>query len=156
MNKQEQQDWKRYIQGELPEHEREAMDKRLLEDQEALESYLAVLEHTSDTGLRDAEAFEKQVMSHIEHECKKLQSSSSGRNIQFKKWLNHKLVHYTLAASITLLFLSTGVFDRMLPGQLNVDSGDKQPYSEQMVRKATHWLDEIKPDPNQFHKSIKR
>ncbi|MFD1138727.1 hypothetical protein [Paenibacillus urinalis] len=156
MNKQEQQDWKRYIQGELPAHEREAMDQRLLEDHEALETYLSVLEHISDTGLRDAEAFEQQVMSHIEREYKQLQSSSSRRNIQFRKWSNNKLVHYTLAASITLLFLSTGVFDRMLPGQLNMDSGDKQPYSEQMVRKATHWLDEIKPEPNQFHQSIKR
>ncbi|SFS58891.1 hypothetical protein [Paenibacillus sp. 453mf] len=147
MNKQEHQDWKRYIQGELPDYEREAMDKRLLEDSEALEAYMAVLEHISDARLQDAEVFEKQVMSHIEREYKKVQTSSSRKTIQFRKWLNNKLVHYTLAASFTMLFLSTGIFDRLLPGQLNVDSSVKPPYSEQMVKKATHWLDEIKPDP---------
>ncbi|MCM3783965.1 hypothetical protein M3231_13370 [Neobacillus mesonae] len=146
MTKLDHNDWKRYIQGEMTGAEREELDRLLLENEEALDSYLMALERHSMSSLSDADSFTTQVMEQVQALSSK-QEKQVRKSNRFRHLLNNKIVHYTLAASITMLFISTGVFDRVAPGNFDIGTEDKKPYSEKMMEKATGWLDEIKPDP---------
>ncbi|UQZ34072.1 hypothetical protein C2I18_11350 [Paenibacillus sp. PK3_47] len=146
MNNRDQQDWKRYIQGEMSDKERDGIDELLLEDQEALDAYLSALAQFPVSSLPDQDSFAEQVMARIAPPDAETVPQKRTR-FRIQGLLHHKMLHYTVAASITLLFLSTGVFDWLAPGHLELNAGIQQPYSEKMVEKATGWLDEMKPEP---------
>ncbi|MDF9839862.1 MULTISPECIES: hypothetical protein [unclassified Paenibacillus] len=145
MNKPDQQEWIRYVQGEMTGPEREQMDRLLLEDPEALLSYMTALEHSTVPQLPDGEAFAGQIMDRVIPYPSAAEPTTRQAGGRLYKILGNQWVHYIAAACITMLFISAGVFDRIAPGNLDAGAGIKQPYSEKMVQKATRWLENIKP-----------
>ncbi|AIQ49963.1 hypothetical protein R70723_31845 [Paenibacillus sp. FSL R7-0273] len=148
MNKPDQQQWKRYVQGEITGPERVYMDRLLLEDFEALDSYMTALELHSLPQLPDRDGFADQIMEQLAPLSPAAgQKQASSGTLRLQGLLRNQWLHYITAACITMLFISAGVFDRMAPGNIGISAQTKQPYSEKMVEKATGWLKEIKPAP---------
>ncbi|MEK5450457.1 hypothetical protein [Paenibacillus sp. FSL R7-0331] len=142
-----QHEWKRYVQGELTAPEREQMDRMLLEDPEALGSYLLALENLPVPLLSGGDAFADQIMVRIAPlSASAVPETGTGRS-RLGRLLGNQWLHYIAAACITMLFISAGIFDKLAPGNIGVTAQTKQPYSEIMVKKATGWLAEMKPAP---------
>lgn len=160
-----------YIKGNLSPAEREEIDQLLLRDEKALASYLKAFEaiEQKEEGIRKQNISETFVFPSLPHQAefagrimnqidvsiqkeqgKKKSTENQRKSLLYQKLIHNKLLHYTVAASITVLFMSTGVFDRIASGNLNKDRAlDLAPYShsQRWVEKATGWLDSIKPKP---------
>lgn len=163
MNNQNKDRFTAYIKGTLTQAEREEIEQQLLTDEEALASYLMSLQllnqnedlahqNSNETftfpDISNHTAFTKEIMKQVDSSVRREKSKKKSGKLQFQYLLSHKMVHYTLAASITVLFISTGVFDRLAPGNVyKSESLATTPYSEIMARKATDWLDTLKPKP---------
>lgn len=136
----------RYVRGEGSAEERSSYEELMLSDDSVLEIYMQVLAELGSElpGLSDPETFTQQV---VEHEQIKPYTHRAPLRIQErpKRWYERAIVHYTIAASITMLFLFTGAFDRLLPGEMNHDVplSETPSYSEQWVEKTTGWLDQL-------------
>lgn len=64
-----------------------------------------------------------------------------------RRWYEKSVFHYTVAASITLILMFSGAFDRMFPeGTAHKAELSSSPsYSEQLMEKTTNWLNQLKP-----------
>ncbi|SEL83058.1 hypothetical protein SAMN04488688_10692 [Paenibacillus sp. cl141a] len=136
----------RYVRGEGSLEERTSYEELMLTDDGVLEIYMQVLSELDPElpGMADPEAFAEQV---VEHEQIKPYTPKAPLRIQErpKRWYERAIVHYAIAASITMLFLFTGAFDRLLPSEISgqVPLSDTPSYSEQWVEKTTGWLDRL-------------
>ncbi|WP_211744963.1 hypothetical protein [Paenibacillus sp. Marseille-Q4541] len=163
MDKHNKDRFTAYITGTLTPAERDEMDQLLAQDEEALASYLMSLEMLvyndgmesknnsemfSFPNLPNQEEFTDHIMKQIASSRRSEERKKKSYRIKWRDILSHKMVHYTVAASITVLFISTGVFDQIASVNLNKgQTGGTQPYSEIMTQKAAGWLDSLKPKP---------
>ena len=165
MDNQDKDRFTAYIKGILTQAEREEIEQLLLIDEEALASYLMSLQllnhnegldHQNNNemftfpDIPNQALFTERIMKQVDSSIKREERKKKLNKLQWRHLLSHKVVHYTVAASITVLFISTGVFDRLAPGNVYKSQSEaKPPYSEMMARKATGWLDSLKPKRNQ-------
>lgn len=140
------EEWAAYIRGEtLPEHA-DWMESLLLEDEEAFSLYMQAMDMEAQglPLLADPEGFVEQVMQQVdipETTAKPSEQKDKGR-----RWYEHRLFHYAIAACLTLIFLSAGWFDKLTPGPQQVDAHvSKGSYSDELVKVTTGWLDRMKP-----------
>lgn len=133
-----------YIDGICTMEQEQSWESLLLEDTEAMDIHIQLL---SSTELRmpditNAMQFTDEVMNRIpEHLYEKEDSYIKQR----RRWFEHPIFHYTVAACLTLLFLSTGLFDKLVPGDLNVNATEQTTsYSDQMMDITVSWLDQLK------------
>lgn len=144
----QQEDWVRYILGEAePAQERE-MEQLLLHSEEAMKQYLYAMELVSQDMpvMKDEEAFTQQVMAMFDAEVQRTSAQPlhdpHRLRSRVRKWYEHPLFHYTVAASITFLLLTSGVFDSLLhepKALLNQPSGS---ISDSIMHKALSILDQ--------------
>ncbi|WIV17910.1 hypothetical protein QPK24_16015 [Paenibacillus polygoni] len=163
MNNRNEDRFTAYIKGTLTEAEREEIDEQLLTDEEALASYLMSLQllnqnedlaHQNNNEtftfpeIHSQTVFTKRIMKQVDSMVRREGRKKRIGKLSWQHLLSHKMIHYTVAASITVLFISTGVFDRLAPGNVyKSETQTAQPYSEVLVKKATGWLDTLKPKP---------
>ncbi|MHA0855377.1 hypothetical protein [Paenibacillus sp. CMAA1364] len=116
----------------------------LIEDEEAMEIHIQLL---SSMELRmpkmlDEVQFSDDVMNKIPTHLYVLEEHGMKSR---QRWFEHSLFHYTVAACITLLFLSTGVFDTLVSGELHVMEKEQTiSYSDQIMNMTVTWLDQLK------------
>ncbi len=136
----------RYIRGEGSLEERTYYEELMLTDDSVLELYMQLLAELDSElpNLADPEGFADQVVAH-EHVKPYIRKEPSQIQERPKRWYERAIVHYTFAASITMLFLFTGAFDRLLPGEISgeVPLSNTPSYSEQLMNKTTGWLDQL-------------
>lgn len=137
----------RYVRGEGSPEERALVEERMLLDDAWLELYMDIL--SAQDGLPelpDPVSFAEQVLMHdkIKPYPRSVAAYASDRP---KRWYERTIVHYTIAASVTMLFLFTGTFDRLQAGGPEhgaTPSGSPAPsYSAQLVEKTTGWIDSL-------------
>ncbi|MCJ8011034.1 hypothetical protein MUG84_04660 [Paenibacillus sp. KQZ6P-2] len=140
------EDWAAYIRGELSPERAEWMESLLLEDEQAFAIYMQALDMEAQglPVLEDPEHFVEHVMNQLET------SHTSMVHLEPKgsrpRWYEHRLFHYVVAASLTLVFLSAGWFDKLTPEPQKADTHmNKSSYSEELVKVTTDWLDKMKP-----------
>ncbi|USB34813.1 hypothetical protein [Paenibacillus sp. YPG26] len=138
---QRQEMWRQYILGELSPGKRDELDQWLAEDETALEEYLVVFESMEHPigDLPDIYAFTDRVMNALP-----VNDSSVNQPLQLHRkwaWIKHPITHYTIAASITLLLITSGFFDRLEQNADHLWSGDNGSISEQWLSRTTSWLD---------------
>ncbi|WP_454191781.1 hypothetical protein [Paenibacillus sp. Marseille-Q7038] len=155
-----------YIKGTLTQAEREELEQRLLIDDEALASYLMSLqllsqneqvEHQNKNNVMftfpdipNQTAFTKRIMKQVSSMVRREERKKKSGKHQWEHLLSHKMIHYMVAASITVIFISTGVFDRLAPGNVyKIETQATPSYSEILTQKATGWLDTLKPNQNE-------
>lgn len=139
------QQWQAYIQ--CGEFDRTSMDTHLLECDNCTEIYIEALEelHEYLPQLMDRTAFTEGVLAQIGSLPNNY--SRTHQPISNKKWYTNTLFHYTIAASITLVLVGSGIFDQMLDrvSQISQDTEQAQKtiVSDQLTNKAGKWLDAI-------------
>ncbi|AET61352.1 hypothetical protein HPL003_23160 [Paenibacillus terrae HPL-003] len=141
-------DWHAYITGLCTTEESARLEKLLLEDEQALALYLVALEQLESTledcsAWTDTERFTDQVMATLPDK----EAESNQAIFKKRRWFEKPAFHYVVAASLTLILLSSGAFDKMMP-QTNgktVPPKKRVSYSEEVMRATTSWLDKLKP-----------
>ncbi|MBE0335831.1 hypothetical protein [Paenibacillus sp. 23TSA30-6] len=141
-------DWHAYITGACTTKESERLEKLLLEDEQVLVLYLAALEQLESTlddcsAWMDTERFTDQVMAALPD----MEAEASQVIFKKRRWFEKPVFHYVVAASLTLILLSSGAFDKMMPqtGGKPVPPKERVSYSEEVMRATTSWLDKLKP-----------
>ena len=120
----------------------------MLSDDEALRIYMQAMAEMDGElpSLPDPEDFARKVLERQDFVPyrRRNESLSSGRP---RRWYERPIFHYTVAASITLVFVFSGAFDRMFPedGHRERPVTQAPSYSEQLMEKTTGWLDRLKP-----------
>jgi len=139
--------WTDYIEGHMNEIQANQMEQLLMEDPDAMDIYLEALGiHGELPPLHDPTGFADSVMHRIEgiQSSKAQRKSRAGRN---RRWLEHKVFHYAVAACLTLIFLSSGLFDKVAPYHKFQDGDHRGSFTEKWTEAATSWLDNFKPKP---------
>jgi hypothetical protein len=139
------QQWQAYIQGS--ELGRASMDTHLLECDDCTEIYLIALEELHDylPQLSNIKAFTEGVLDQIGQ----LPNNNiiTHQHMSNKKWYTNMFFHYTVAASLTLVLVSSGIFDQMLDrvSEISQDTEFSQNsnLSDKLTNKAGQWLDSI-------------
>lgn len=140
-------DWHAYITGTCTLEESERLEKLLLEDEQALDVYLAALEQLEPTledhtAQMNTEHFTDRVMAVLPD----IDAEASQVIFNKRRWFEKPVFHYVIAASLTLILLSSGAFDKMLQNNGKpIPSKERVSYSEEVMRATTTWLDKLKP-----------
>jgi hypothetical protein len=143
---------KAYIEGHMEEAMREDWEQLLLEDEESLTSYMEMLDELQEElpSLENSSAFTEKIMGAW---VKPMAESSAlveqvaveegGRRY---RWYEKTIFHYAVAASLTLLIMSSGMFDKLHTGQMElmIPKKDNLPsFSEQVIQATSGWLDQL-------------
>lgn len=142
---------KAYLEGQGDAADREAWEQQLLEDEEVFASYMKMLDELEDElpPLENSTAFTESV---IKDWADRLAPSTELEQISDKegkrryRWYEKTIFHYAVAASLTLLIMSSGMFDRLLTGEMElvIPKKDNSPsFSEQMMQATSGWLDRL-------------
>lgn len=160
--------WLQYIRGELESEMEEQLEDLLRKgDDETFQSYMQAMTLSMDVkeddapfpNLQDAEAFTDSVMASIllldEAECKDKIGITGENVVQVNRSLkrsrvyrNQPLFHYIIAASITLILLTSGMFDLLTSSASHVNRAIKEqsgPSFSETMMDATHgWMNRFK------------
>jgi len=144
-----------YLSGQGRPEERDSFEELLLENEEDLLIYMESLDMTWEKmpSLENPQAFAEHVMDRLTvNAMVPAAVESAGQATEEprrSRWYEKAIFHYVIAASLTLLFLSSGVFDRLLTGDMNVvieASVNSPSFSEQAMRAASGWLEQLMND----------
>lgn len=152
--------WMQYVKDELPPAERERCEEHLLQCDMCLAVYMECLERSEGLlpGLSDEREFAGQVMARLEEQAPtEIKPSLTGPDSSLRRkrrtWLHHPIFHYTVAAAVTLLLMSTGIFHQLTqqanasapPSVDSVPLRERPSFSKQMMDKTIRVLDSIEP-----------
>ncbi|GAB6990253.1 hypothetical protein [Paenibacillus pini] len=145
-NKVTIQEWILYVQGECSVVQSERLEWILEQDENALELYMQALEQVEDRlpPLTEPDHFVDSVMVHLPVMASEILFSEKIVEAK-RRWYEHKLFHYAVAACLTLIFLSAGWFDKLSPESLEKSDTSRGSYSQELVRVTTDWIDRFKP-----------
>jgi replicative superfamily II helicase len=140
-----------YIEGHMDEAMREDWEQLLLEDEESLASYMEMLDELQEElpSLENSSAFTERVMgdwakmAESSAELEQVAVEEGGRRY---RWYEKTIFHYAVAASLTLLIMSSGMFDKLHTGQMElmIPKKDNSPsFSEQVIQATSGWLDQL-------------
>lgn len=141
-------DWHAYITGTCTLEESGRLEKLLLKDEQALDAYLAALEQLEPT-LQDysvrinTERFTDQVMAALPD----IEAEPCPVMFKKRRWFEKPVFHYVIAASLTLILLSSGAFDKIMLQNNGkpIPPKERVSYSDEVMRATTSWLDKLKP-----------
>lgn len=167
-----------YVRNGLAEPERGRAERHLAACDDCLQLFMATVESAGlEAGVRaaavepqmvlpDMELLEQRVVAQLLSEEKPDTQAESIQSPQLAvqeksyrpaAWLQHPVTHYTIAASITLLLLGSGIFSsfshRLAQMDLNVnvqqpvivpDEQQTESWSDKMVDQTGFWLDDLK------------
>lgn len=142
---------KAYIEGNGDKAKREDWEQLLLEDEEMFASYMEMLDELQEDlpSLENSSDFTERVMGDW---AKMAKSSEALEQVTVEeggrryRWYEKTIFHYAVAASLTLLIMSSGMFDKLLTGQMEliVPKKDNSPsFSEQVIQATSGWLDQL-------------
>lgn len=142
---------KAYFEGQDNAVEREEWERLLLEDEDTFASYMEMLDELQEElpSLSNPTAFTDSVIGEWNH---LLESSVDQAQVSDEegrrryRWYDKTIFHYAVAASLTLLIMSSGMFDKLLTGEMElvVPKKDNSPsFSEQIMQATSGWLDRM-------------
>lgn len=138
--------WAAYATGQLPERERAEMEEHLAGCDECLEALMQCLEQANDHAvplepLADPRAFDEAVMRRIGTLPKAKTKSRT------PALLYHPLFRYAVAAAVTALLMSAGVFQGMKEQAERWQAADAKPreqsVSARLAEQASDWLGKL-------------
>ncbi|MDP4096602.1 hypothetical protein OIN60_07450 [Paenibacillus sp. P96] len=137
------QDIRAYLRGDCSAEQADYIEKLLLEDEAFFLEYMKELEQLQATlpRLDNPTSFADRVMASLPVGTETLAAAKQVK----QRWYEHTFFHYALAASITLLILFTGTFDKLATEhQLLLDDSSAPSYSDEAMKAAIGWLDGLK------------
>ncbi|AST92353.1 anti-sigma factor family protein [Sutcliffiella cohnii] len=131
MNHYTQEEWLAYIQDELSEDRRTILEDHLYSCDQCLHVYLEQLNYVSDT----LPMLSEEEQNVVPIETKKM------------PFYQHSIFHYTVAAAITFLLLTSGMFHSMIGFASNIEESTVQnreeAVSKNVMNKALSFLELI-------------
>lgn len=137
------QDIRTYMNGDCTTEQADYIEQLLLEDEAIFAEYMKELERLQDRlpQLDNPVSFAERVMASLPVSNN---AAASGKKAG-QRWYEHAFFHYALAASITLLILFSGAFDKLTAERsLLLEQGSAPSYSAEAMKAATGWLDRMK------------
>jgi anti-sigma factor RsiW len=135
------EEWRQFIGDVLPEEKREEMESHLYTCDQCLTIYMELIEaYASDLPAPSAQAISADdILAQAALEAKPQRTQ-----LQVRK----KLLHYGIAAAITIAFMSSGIFQFVTNAAvLGTDiSESRSSYTEQWMDKTLSFLDWLKPN----------
>lgn len=142
---------KAYVEGHMDETIREDWERLLLEDEETFTSYMEMLDELQEDlpSLENSSVFTERVMADW---AKMTESSALFEQVTVEeggrryRWYEKTIFHYAVAASLTLLIMSSGMFDKLHTGQMELMIPKKDnslSFSEQVIQATSGWLDQL-------------
>jgi hypothetical protein len=135
--------WCQYVKNEMDGNAREDVETHLYSCDQCLDIYLQVLD-TEDSGLPiipNESQFTDTIMVNIADLKKSNASLEEGK----KSFYQSSAFHYILAAAMTIIMMSTGVFQSITKVADTVQSPQtlqKSPsFSEGLIHKTFDWMD---------------
>lgn len=113
MNHRSKVEWQDYVNDELSETIRTECEEHLYNCETCMDVYLQVIEESSHElpDVEDEESFTATIMSQIEKQPAHFQPiKTSKKKLAFYQ---HTTFHYVLAASLTVVLMSSGVFQSL-------------------------------------------
>ncbi|MGG1876991.1 hypothetical protein ABDI30_05275 [Paenibacillus cisolokensis] len=136
-----------YIRGEVSDDEAAWFEACITSDDSALALYmeaLADIEAELPT-LEAPDQFAERLIAHEKIVPYRSAVPESDKD-RPKRWYERPLFHYTIAASITMLFMFSGAYERLLPaedGLVPAANSTMPSYSERWVDTTTGWIDQL-------------
>ncbi|MFM1654560.1 hypothetical protein ACI7RC_21040 [Brevibacillus sp. B_LB10_24] len=147
-------EWTSYLHDVLSESEREQYDQHLYSCEECLALYMECLEDgkTSLPLLTDEQQFADAVMVELSrHGMPAVRPqivSREPKRSQVKPWYQQTIFHYGVAAAITLILMSAGVFQQVFAVSTHLTAstqGEQQSsFSDRLMQKAVTVIDTIR------------
>lgn len=135
--------WQKYVDDDLDEKVREVYEEHLYSCDQCLEVYFqAVAEQESLLPVLTNEAdFTNQIMAQIEESKPSIKAKIESKKVV--PFYQKAIFHYTLAAAMTLLLMTTGVFQSITNYVETVQSSaqPKSSKTEELVGKTFAWMD---------------
>jgi hypothetical protein len=142
--------WRQYIQRLIPDQDAEHMDNHLYACDICLEIYMECLEHASQLpSMIPMTEWNDQVMEMISA----ISLPDSSAKVHCRKLrgiLYHPAFHYAVAAVITLLLMSTGMFQQLVDQVQRMDAAavserveEQSSISQQLMEKTLQALNTI-------------
>ncbi len=161
MNHRRMETWLQYVKDELTNEERAICESHLDSCDACFELYMQCLEQAGDVlpQLEDQEAFSAAVMMRLEQEMPytrpvEMVPEQTKRKLRIP-WIQHPFFHYTVAAAITMILMSTGVFQTLTQHISRFDTASEKrtaetrilhvSVSEKLMNKTIGMLDSIQP-----------
>lgn len=137
-------EWMNYINNTLSQIDREQYDEHLYSCDQCLFQYMDALDEQSEQlfEIEDGTAFTDRVITAVR--------SSVEEKVQVpKRFYHHSLFHYGIASIVTMMLMTTGIFQDMFTHASNLDSyvfsKQEASLSDKLMQKAVTMLDSIQP-----------
>lgn len=139
------EDWLMYVRDTVSEEQRLEMEEALLYSEEAMELYLLAMNQLEQElpYLEDEAAFTERILQKLDERIPKPVHAPSTPNIvvRQRRWYEHPLFHYTVAASITFILLVSGTFDSLLNEPKTLLDKPSGSFTDSIMKHAFSWLD---------------
>lgn len=139
--------WLEYAKDELDEGKRTQMEDHLYGCDQCLDLYVQAVEveEAELPSISDVAAFTDQIMLKISEENEEAADIPVLQPKKKKSFYQSSVFHYALAASITLVLMSTGVFQSIIKHTESIQKAEMPMKQEEVkvgfVNKTFSWLD---------------
>ena len=147
MNHFSYEQWTKYVKNELKVDIREELDNHLYTCDQCLELYLHAVDEIENElpELSNEQDFTNAIMANIsEQKVNETVIKQPNRN---KPFYQNALFHYTLAAAMTILLMTTGVFQSITKYTETVQKAEfqekKPSVTEGIMDKTFAWMDSL-------------
>ncbi|TYR73680.1 hypothetical protein FZC79_17545 [Rossellomorea vietnamensis] len=135
------EDWLKYVEDGLGEPVREQYEEHLYSCDHCMEIYLAALQfnETSLPALPDALRFTDQVMADV-LAGKQKETPGAGKE---EKFYQRAAFHYIVAAAMTILLMTTGVFQQMIGFAEEFQRNSGPSVTTELMNKTTDFINNV-------------
>ncbi|MFT8319621.1 MAG: hypothetical protein ABF649_01810 [Bacillus sp. (in: firmicutes)] len=139
--------WLKYVKDELEEQERSLLEDHLYTCDHCLEVYLNAVDEqeTALPTISNETAFTDQIMLKLSNEA--VETKFVIKENKRQSFYHSPIFHYTLAAAVTLILMSTGVFQSIVQHTETIQKAEMPSKKESttigFVDKTFTWMDEL-------------
>lgn len=160
-------EWRKYINNEIDEKEREFFENHLYSCDQCLAHYLEILAEVEsklpqlneqvllvDNVMEQISAHSKQNMLVKDPNIKSTKPTQ--KNLQRKQFYEKTIFHYTVAAVATIVLMISGVFNSMIemPTVLTAQDDKTPSFTEGLINTTFSIMDEIDEKLKEKHTTV--
>lgn len=138
--------WVQYVRGEIDDHTREQLDAHLYSCDQCLSIYLEVVEAQEQSlpMMANEDGFTNSIMKQIESQKLPEKIVSVKKTSFYQK----AAFHYIVAAAMTLILMSSGVFSQLMNYVSDFESANKHEPSaiEGLMNNTVSFIDKVQKE----------
>lgn len=141
MNHHTLEEWKQYARNELNPEKRSEYEHHLDHCDDCLTLYMDAIDSIEDElpDIENPSLYTDDLMSQIPFEPVEHSSSK-------KKWFENRVFHYVIAAAMTFVLMTTGVFSQLTTVAREFEQNERSSFTEDVLNKTTSLLDRVEEE----------